>query len=304
MTNTSGKVCKEEKFGSTFVFKEEIAKEYGVESAILLQHFIYSISHHKKNNTHFYEGRYWTYDSITTLTNLYSFWSGRVIDRIIKNLLDKNVLVSGCFNKHKYDRTKWFAFVDEGKFMPVDNPVYESVDNYKKPVDNPVDNFGIKNPSPNLKKSANEPFSPQISSVSRRDGHFTKRGNAFHQTVRPIPIYTSIYNSSGEINTNDNNHGGNFRKGDSAKGNRQNTGTNTFKSLSVAIEPFKVKITHGYIPPTSLKQKLYELGFSDLDIDKGILNMITYHEKNPQIIKNEHSCVLGWFRSSIKMKKL
>lgn len=108
---------KNKSIPQNYIFKKDLAKKYGVDAAILIQHFQFSIRHHKKNGTHFYEGRYWTYDSLDTLTSLYPFWTKRVIRRILKHLKEKNVLITSNFNKHKYNRTTWFAFQDEDKFI-------------------------------------------------------------------------------------------------------------------------------------------------------------------------------------------
>lgn len=118
MDKPSADICQEfSKKDSAYVFKKEIAKKYGLESAILIQHFQYSIGHHKRCGSHFYEERYWTYDSVANLTNLYPFWSTSTIRRVIKNLLDKKVIITRNFNKNKYDRTRWFAFQEENKFI-------------------------------------------------------------------------------------------------------------------------------------------------------------------------------------------
>ena len=301
MNIPSDKVCQEKKIGSTYVFKKEIAKKYGVEAAILIQHFQYSINHHKKNGTHFYEGRYWTYDSVSSLTNLYPFWSTRTIRTIIKHLLDKNVLISGNFSKNKYERTRWFAFKDEDKFIIVD----KNVDKQENPVDNHVDNIGIKNTTKhqksNKKKSGNEPFLSKKSSETRRNDHLSFLTNRFVVSDKSLSIYSSIcntYSSSIEEAGTSNNHGGSLKKGNK----RKNTGLAGKKPFKKVKTVFVDKITSGYILPYSLRKKLHELGHSDNDIDKQVLKMIRYHEQNPQIILNEHSCVLGWFENSLKKK--
>lgn len=101
----------------TYIFKEDVAKKYGLKEAILIQHFQFSISNHKKNDVHFYSGRYWAYDSLKNLTELYPFISKRTIQRIIKHLKDENILLTGNFNKNKHDQTAWFAFQNEDEFI-------------------------------------------------------------------------------------------------------------------------------------------------------------------------------------------
>lgn len=44
-------------------FNPLLAKEVGIECAILLYNIEFWIEKNKANNKHFYEGRYWTYNS-------------------------------------------------------------------------------------------------------------------------------------------------------------------------------------------------------------------------------------------------
>ena len=48
-------------------FDIEIAEKYGVSEAILLQHLWFWIEKNKANEVNFYDGTYWTYNSIKAL---------------------------------------------------------------------------------------------------------------------------------------------------------------------------------------------------------------------------------------------
>jgi hypothetical protein len=41
-------------------FNVEIAKQFGVNSAIILNHLFFWIEKNKANNTHYYDENYWT----------------------------------------------------------------------------------------------------------------------------------------------------------------------------------------------------------------------------------------------------
>ena len=98
-------------------FNVEIAKEHGVESAIIIQNFIFWICKNKANGNNQYDGRTWTYNSIKALETLFPFWTGRQIRRILDNLVKKGVLVKGNYNKMAYDRTTWYAFASEAIYI-------------------------------------------------------------------------------------------------------------------------------------------------------------------------------------------
>jgi hypothetical protein len=94
---------------NTHCFNIELAKKYGVEEAILFNHIYFWIEKNKANKKHFYEGNYWTYNSVRAFSDLFPYWSAKQIDRILKSLINQNVLLTGNFNKAGYDKTKWYA---------------------------------------------------------------------------------------------------------------------------------------------------------------------------------------------------
>jgi DnaD/phage-associated family protein len=99
-----------------YSFNIDDAKKYGVDEAIMLSNFRFWILKNKANGTNFYEGRYWTFNSMKAFEELFPFWSYKQIRRILNNLEDSRAIVTGNFNKKAYDRTKWYALgTDEDK---------------------------------------------------------------------------------------------------------------------------------------------------------------------------------------------
>lgn len=95
-----------------FSFNAEIAAQYGVEEAVFIHNLYWWITKNKANNRHFYDGKFWTYNTAKAFSELFSFWSERQIRRIIKKLQDQGVLYIGNFNPSTYDRTQWYALDD------------------------------------------------------------------------------------------------------------------------------------------------------------------------------------------------
>jgi hypothetical protein len=98
-------------------FELDVAKEYGVDEAIMITNFQYWIMKNKAGNKHFYDGHYWTYNSSKAFAELFPFWNQRHIELILNHLVDKGVLIKGNFNQSAYDRTSWYAFNDEDKWL-------------------------------------------------------------------------------------------------------------------------------------------------------------------------------------------
>lgn len=98
-------------------FSIQHAKKYGVESAIIIKNLQFWIMKNRANNKHLYDGRTWTYNSVKAFSELFPYWTEKQIRRILEKLEENGVLMSGNYNKSAYDRTKWFAFVDESIFL-------------------------------------------------------------------------------------------------------------------------------------------------------------------------------------------
>lgn len=95
------------------VFSEQVACETGVDGAIMLENFKFWIDKNIANEKHFYDGNYWTYNSLDAFTKLFPFWSKRQIERIIKNLEKDGFLIKGNYNKMAFDRTSWYALTEK-----------------------------------------------------------------------------------------------------------------------------------------------------------------------------------------------
>lgn len=98
-------------------FDIEAAEAFGLQEAILIKNFQYWILKNKANQKHHYDGRYWTYNSIKALSELFPYWSHRQVENYVKSLVNQNVLITGNYNNSAYDRTIWYAFFDESIFL-------------------------------------------------------------------------------------------------------------------------------------------------------------------------------------------
>lgn len=95
-------------------FKGSIAKEVGVDGAIMLNHLQYWILHNKAHETNFHDGEYWTYSTKKALCEIFPFWTEKQIRRILDNLINDGYLKTGNYNKTAYDRTLWYTLTEKG----------------------------------------------------------------------------------------------------------------------------------------------------------------------------------------------
>lgn len=94
-------------------FDIEIAEKYGVNEAIFIENMKFWIAKNQANGRHFYEGRYWTYNSAKAYEELFPYWTAKQIRRIIDWLVKYGVLLKGNFNQSAYDRTLWYTFATQ-----------------------------------------------------------------------------------------------------------------------------------------------------------------------------------------------
>jgi hypothetical protein len=90
-------------------FDPDIAATVGVNAAVIYQNIVYWTEKNAANDKHFYDGRYWTYNSIAAFKQLFPYLSESQIRTALGKLEDVGLIVSGIFNKMGADRTKWYS---------------------------------------------------------------------------------------------------------------------------------------------------------------------------------------------------
>lgn len=96
-------------------FDVDIAKEYGILEAILLNHLWFWIKKNEANDTNYYDDNYWTYNSTRAFNELFPYVSQRQIQNALNHLKEEKIILTGNYNKSAYDRTLWYAFSKKGK---------------------------------------------------------------------------------------------------------------------------------------------------------------------------------------------
>lgn len=96
-------------------FDVHIAEVYGVNCAVILQNIWYWIKKNEANETNYYDGNYWTYNSTKAFSKQFPYLSKKQIETALKKLRDEEILITGNYNELKYDRTLWYAITEKGK---------------------------------------------------------------------------------------------------------------------------------------------------------------------------------------------
>lgn len=93
-------------------FDVDMAIRYGVVEAIILNHMEYWIELNRTNGRNFYDGRYWTFNSMKAMSEIFPYLTEKKIRTALKNLQEQGLILTGNYNKSAYDRTLWYAFSD------------------------------------------------------------------------------------------------------------------------------------------------------------------------------------------------
>lgn len=90
-----------------------VAIKYGVEEAILLDTIVFWARENKSRGENFRDGRWWTYNSLNGLAEIFPWWSQKQIRRIMNSCIAQKALLVGNYNREKRDRTIWYSPSDD-----------------------------------------------------------------------------------------------------------------------------------------------------------------------------------------------
>ena len=97
-------------------FDPVIAKEVGVDAAIMYRNIVFWCKINQSQGINFYEGRYWMYNSIDTFISGangvpgFFFWSKKQVRNIMNKLEKSGYVLVGHFSTGKKCRTKWYTY--------------------------------------------------------------------------------------------------------------------------------------------------------------------------------------------------
>lgn len=133
---------------------EQLWIDFGLDIAIFLAELAYWIKKNAANNRHFYDGRYWSYNSYAAFTKMFPGWKIETIRRIIRNCVKHGLILIGNYNKKTYDNTNWYTLTEKAMqyfpFMsglllntPVDSNIPPVETNRPIPKQLPTSNINI-----------------------------------------------------------------------------------------------------------------------------------------------------------------
>ena len=163
-------------------FNIELASVVGIEGAILIENLYFWIKKNMANNTHFYEDKYWTYNSTRAFQDLFPYMNKSKISRELTLLKQLGYIETGNFNKISYDRTLWYSLTEKALAY-----FEKSILEKWEMDDSKMENGDCKNEISILENS-------------KKDSEKTENRN--HKSTRPIPNINTAINADVKTNIN------------------------------------------------------------------------------------------------------
>ena len=90
-----------------------VALRYGLEESIFLHTIVFWARKNKSTGSNYRDGRWWTYNSMQGMTEIFPWWSAKQIRRIANSCKEKGALLIANYNSDGRDRTIWYSPSDE-----------------------------------------------------------------------------------------------------------------------------------------------------------------------------------------------
>lgn len=103
--------------GITHGFDTAYAIAYGVDEALMIRNLQFFITANANRGNNLKDGRYWTYDRLEDFPKHFPYWSIKQIRRIITSLIEQDIIIKDEHNDKWSNRTQWYAFKDQEKFI-------------------------------------------------------------------------------------------------------------------------------------------------------------------------------------------
>lgn len=95
-------------------FDADIAAEYGIPESIFLCNIAFWVKQNTLNKHNYFEGRYWTYNSLSAYAGLFPYMSKSTIQRAIKHLKDEGLILAANFNNDRFNHTNYYTLTEKG----------------------------------------------------------------------------------------------------------------------------------------------------------------------------------------------
>jgi hypothetical protein len=116
---------------SAHIFDPEVAKQVGVNAAVIYQNIVYWCEKNAANGKHIHDGRAWTYNSVRAFADMFPYLTGDQIRRALEKLEQEGLIGVGSHGEDARDRTKWFCDLRQTHLALMPAPFGADANSYK-----------------------------------------------------------------------------------------------------------------------------------------------------------------------------
>ena len=164
-------------------FDIDIAEKYGIAESIFLCNIAFWVKQNALNGHNYFEGKYWTYNSLAAFKGLFCYMSEWTIKKAIKNLKDNGLILTGNFNNDKFNHTNYYTLTEKGLAL-IKNSTERLVEN--QPIESENTDLSILNKhtdSTDINITDIPPIIPR--EVAELDSMFEQFWKAYPKKVDP-----------------------------------------------------------------------------------------------------------------------
>lgn len=145
------------------------AEKHGVEKAVILYNLRFWLEKNHASNKNLHDGYYWTYNSAKAFAVLFPYYTARKIERLLRQMENDGLILSGNYNKAGYDRTKWYS-MPEFSLRSLDNSQSPNMENaISKSGECNLQNCSMESPNMENAFSKSEAPIPDINTDGKPD---------------------------------------------------------------------------------------------------------------------------------------
>lgn len=111
-----------------YSFSTQDAMDHGVDAAILLHNIRYWLDYARAHGEMEQDGYHWMFMSANKMQSIMPFWTSNKIQKMLKSLTEKGVLIAGEYNNSSWNRTKWYTMPEFAHSAKRRNGVSETAD--------------------------------------------------------------------------------------------------------------------------------------------------------------------------------
>lgn len=98
-------------------FEVEVAAEVGINAAVVFENIAFWILHNERQGKNRRDGVHWMYSTQKELAAQFNYLTEKQVRTAIDKLIGADYLRVGNYNRHGYDRTRWFALTEKGEII-------------------------------------------------------------------------------------------------------------------------------------------------------------------------------------------